>query len=131
MSEQDPLDVLLVDTREIDRRKLASLLHDRVGVDPENGEILLYPPAQEGRTIGDQVLFTLLGQRVLNLYRSELPDGLTPQELSKQTGIKGGSIRPALARLSSDGLVFKREKRYTVPSHSLNQLEERLGANDE
>lgn len=131
MSNDDPLDVLLVDHREIDRKKLASILKDRVGVDPDEEEVILYADAHDGRTIADTALFRLLGQRVLNLYRSEVPDGLTPSELSDDTGIKGGSLRPALARLADRNLVSKREGRYVVPSHALEKIRNRLGVTDD
>lgn len=131
MAEENPLDALLVDGREIDREKLASILKGRVGVDPEKGKVVMYPPAREDRTIPDQILFTLLGQRALNDYRTELPEGLTPQEISEVTGIQGSSIRPALSRLSSEGLVVKRGQRYTVPSIAFYKVEDRLGVSDE
>jgi len=129
--ETDPLDVLLIDHREIDRKKLAAILSGRVGIDRDAERVVLYSDARDGRTIPDQVLLFLLGQRVLNLYREEVPKGLTPQELSRATGIKGGSLRPSLARLADEGLVDKQEARYYVPSRALDRIAARLGVSND
>lgn len=132
MSTVDPLDALVIDTREVDRERLASILEGRVGVDPAEGTIRFRPGVKSDLTIRQVALMTLLGQQALHLLDAEQPEGLKPAEIAEIGGVQGNSLRAKLSQLVADDLVYKNgDDLYVVPDHAFDAVERELEAGDE
>jgi RecA-family ATPase len=46
------------------------------------------------------------------------PEGMTPQEISADTGIKSGTVRSALLRMARDGEITKVKGKYVLGAHT-------------
>lgn len=132
MKTADPLEALVIDTREVDRDRLASILDGRVGVDPEQGTIRFRPGVKEDLTIRQLALIALLAQQALHLLDEEHPEGLKPSVMAEVTGVQGNSLRAKLSQLAAEDLVYKNgEDRYVVPDHAFDAVERELEGSHE
>jgi len=115
MSEKaDPLLELVVDTKQINREKLAELLKGKVLLDLRSDTFLLQQEARTRSSARQVVLLSLLAEKALSLLKEGLADALSPSELTIVTGLKGGTIRPVLKRLADEGLIVRVQQGYTV-----------------
>jgi hypothetical protein len=128
MSESDPLRELVMETRRIDRQRLADLLRGRAWLDLEARTVVLDVSVRQKATVSRRIAVALLARKALSLLLDDEqePDGLTPRELETLTGAKGGSIRPALKQLAEEGAIRKVGERYTVPAHGLDLIDNLL-----
>jgi hypothetical protein len=120
--EADPLMALVVDTRQISREQLAQILKGRVLLDLQSDSFVLQPGAKARSNAGQAVLLSLLAVKALSLLKPNIPDILSPKELENVTGLRGGTIRPAVRRLSAEGLVIRRAEGYTIHSSALARV---------
>src|SRR5690554_2878862 len=106
----DPLNRLVVDTAEVNRELLASLLEDKVVIDPGKGTFSFRFGVRE--RLGNQgvVIAALLAQKALILMGASVAEPMMPRELEATTGIKGGTLRPILKKLA-DARVISRGQR--------------------
>lgn len=118
----DPLARLVVDEHEVNRELLASVLAPLMTLDPTRGSFAFRIGVRDGLQHSEVILAALLARKALVLLDADVVEPVQPKELEDLTGIKGGSLRPALRRLSHEGVVRKVEGGYTVPSHSLADI---------
>ncbi len=121
MSEQaDPLQALVVDTRQVNRDALAGILKGRVVLDLELETVNIVREARDPISARHAVLLALLGRKAMSLLKSEVVDAISPKELEEITGVKGNTIRPIVRRLADEGLIVRRPKGYTVHNAALH-----------
>lgn len=123
----NPLERLLVDSREVDAEMLATVLEPYVRIDKESREI-------RGTTVwrqlstGQKILAALLARRALAalgmIQEDEVPLG--PQALEQGTGVRGSTLRKELSRLYSDRLIQKDGSRYFVPGYGIEGAQDVL-----
>lgn len=120
MPTTDPLARLVVDQQEVDRGLLATVLQPHVALDLNREAFSFRRGSRSSLKNAQVVLVTLLARKALVLLGAEMEEPLTPKELESLTGMKGGSIRPALKTLADDGAIRRDEAgRYFVPDFAL------------
>jgi hypothetical protein len=131
---KDPLDDLFVKKEEINRELLARLLvsYVKIYVDKDTPEIVLTKETQK-LNIREKLLIYLLARKaiVFRLGEEVYTEYVSPMEIEKETGLKGGSIRPLLRQLLDERLVANdaNEKGYYVPTHAIENIVEMLEKN--
>jgi len=119
--EADPLLALVVDTKQISREQLAQILKGRVLLDLQSDSFVLQP-AKARSNARQAVLLSLLAVKALSLLKDNVPDVLSPKELEDVTGLRGGTIRPAVRRLATEGLIVRRAQGYTIHGGALARV---------
>ena len=122
------LEDLLVDRAELDRALLSALLGAYVGIDAATGGIV---PKEDWIRLGPdaKVLVYLLARKAMvALEAVELQDeGALPKEIELRTGVKGGTLRPKLVRMKSEGILAQDDaKCYFVPTHAILRAKEAI-----
>lgn len=110
----DPLQALVVDTRQISREKLAEILKGKVLLDLQTETFLLVSEARTHSTARQAVLLSLLAKKALHLLKEGIVDAMPPKDVAAATALKSNTIRPVLKRLLDDGLIVRRREGYTI-----------------
>jgi Mn-dependent DtxR family transcriptional regulator len=120
----DPLQDLFVDGAEIDRKLLASLLRDYIGIDSKT-----FKPVFKGGfhdlDAKTKLLNYLLYKKALSVTGkiSREEESEKPKEISKVTGVNYNSTRSYLSQLRTAGLVDMEEGgSYFIPGYSLPKI---------
>lgn len=112
---------LLVDREELDRKLLAEILRPYVGIDAVRQEIV---PKEDWRGLNSEAkaLVFLLARRAM-VAMPEVPlevEGALPREITAETGVKGGTLRPKLRAMAREGLLSQDSSgRYLVPTYAV------------
>ncbi len=116
----DPLQALVVDTRQVSREALASILKDKVMLDLQTASVHLVPEARAQIGPRQAVLLALLGRKALSLLKANEVDAISPKDLAEITGVKGNTVRPLLIRLVEEGLLVRRAEGYAVHNAAIH-----------
>ena len=117
---EDPLKRLVIDQAETDRELLATLLEDKVRIDPSRATFSFKANIRGALGVKKLVLTALLARKAISLLARDVGEGLTPKELEVHLGVPGNSLRPALKFLKDHGLAVQQEgSRYSVPQYVL------------
>lgn len=128
----DPLDELVADTKGVSREKLVEILRGKVNLSADGGFLILPGFRTVDRNARHIVLVALLAQLAVSLRTDGVSPALTPKDLEKATGLKGGTIRPAVKSLKGKGLVVPEGKAYAMHASALNLAQQELeGASDD
>lgn len=122
----DPLDELVANTREISREQVVAMLRGKVLLDIEARTFVISPEARARMSARGVMLVALLGQKALAL-KTGAPDVLLPKQIEALTGMKGGTVRPALRGLAEDGLVLNNGGAYSIHASSLQLVQAEMG----
>ena len=116
MSEEDPLEGLYIDKKEIDRSRLTEVLLKFVGIDKETGDPHLRKPFYSLSAKEKVICFLLYRKAKMLLGRvSEENEGLSSKEISNLTGVKYNTVRGINSRV--DLIVKKKVKGgFIIPS---------------
>ncbi len=121
------LEDLVVDSRELDRELVATVLAPYLRIDRRSGEVIPLGLWEETPT-ESRVLLYLLARRAMQALA--LPGGdaaATPVEIERATGIPGGSVRPALRRLLKSRAVARGDgASYIVPNYAMARVHQQL-----
>jgi hypothetical protein len=112
--QADPLQELVVDTRQVSREKLAELLKGRVLLDLDTESFVFVSEARARLGVRKAILVSLLAKKAVSLLKEGVVDAMSPKELAIVTREKSSSIRPALRRLAREGLIVRRPEGYAV-----------------
>ncbi|MBI1256040.1 MAG: hypothetical protein GC204_01085 [Chloroflexi bacterium] len=125
---ESPLSRLFVSNRSpVDEQALADTIASFAVISEQEGA----PPriflTEEGEnlTVREKILIVLLCRKAILLYKKEAIDkeGLSPKEIEDATNIGGGTIRPALKKLSDEHLIEQdKEGAYFVPNRTFRQV---------
>jgi hypothetical protein len=123
----NPLSRLVVDESVIDLELLAGTLEPIVRLDLRQGGFAFLQGVRQRLNTRQQVLVALLSQKALHLLDERLPEALRPQEIEASTGIRGGTLRPVLKRLS-DGQTISQDasKGYFVPAFAIEDAAQQV-----
>lgn len=122
----DPLSRLVVDQDEVNRELLAELLADKVTIDPHGGTFAFKHRVRKELRKANVILIALLARKALVLLGAEVDETVKPRELEAHTGIRGGTLRPILKKLTDEGVVLRESGEYKVPNHSLEAVTDLL-----
>lgn len=125
----DPLQELLVSSRQINRDLLASVLRPYVRIDPETQDFI---PTSEWAKLGQTqriVAYLLTRKAMVALDIALDKEAVPPRTVEGATGIRGGTLRPLLKRLVQEGVVARDQVGgYYVPNYALEAAKARLAA---
>ncbi len=121
MSNQ--LDELFVSGKEIDQELVVKILSPFLKIDLNSCTIV---PNEKWLELNNElkIILFLVARKAMK-YRGLAIDseGVLPSEVEKETGIKGGSLRPKLKQLLEQRIISKTDGgRYIVPNYSLTKI---------
>ena len=122
----DSLGDLVVDEGELDQGLLTSVLTPYVRIAKQTGRPVFtagYSPLSES----DKILVYLLARKAA-VRLGLLGDGeeASPKEISTETGVKYGTVKPTEVELAKRGLLASRDGRYQVPNHAVFRVKGRF-----
>jgi DNA-binding MarR family transcriptional regulator len=123
--EQLSFDDLLIDEEEASETLLTETLIDYIRIGDESGN-LVPQDAYEALTNQEKIVVTLLAQHALEGLDMADEQWLTPSEISNRSGIKKGSVYPAVRELDDAGVIESDDGAYRVPTHSLETAKQHL-----
>jgi len=119
----DELESLLVSGKEIDKKLVAEILSPYLRIDKETCDIR---PLKTwgGLKAYIKILLYLLARKAMIALDLDLPEeSASATEIMQNTGLKKGTVNPALRGLFGDGVVGQtKERRYYIPNHALEQV---------
>lgn len=125
-TQSDPLMRLVVNQIGVNRELLATILEDKVRLDPKAGVFSFKPDVRVRLGNRRTVITALLAQKALHLLAGENSECLMPRVLETLTGIRGNTLRPILKQLTDAGLVVRYSKGYTVPGAVIEDVAREL-----
>jgi len=105
----DPLKSLLLDGKEVDRARLAQGLADILGVDQNDGRLVL-KPGFNALSTRHRVLAYLLGVKASHLLGLAEREDVANKEIIESTGMPPGTVNPKISELRDARLVTKTDK---------------------
>lgn len=130
MSEDSPLEDVLVDDEELNEVLLSNTVSKYAKVGSESGRLVPEDPYRNLPSKGKLVV-GLLAQKVrfeLDLVEQEW---LTPTELADLTGVKKGTVYPAVRDLADLGIAESNDGSYRIPTVKINAAKEFLAEETE
>lgn len=126
MSEnQTTFEDLLIDEEEVSETLLTETLIDYIRIGDESGSIVPQD-AYEDLTNREQVVVVLLAQHALEGLDMADEQWLTPSQIAERSGIKKGSVYPAVRELDDADIVENDDGSYRIPTHSLESAKRHL-----
>jgi hypothetical protein len=124
----DELESLVVSGKDIDRKLVAQILSPYVKLDKDACNIR---PQEGWDTLKayKKILVYLLSRKAMVALEFGLPaEGAAAGEVAKDTGIKTGTVNPALRGLLDDDRLIDQGKdgRYFIPSHAIERVKAML-----
>lgn len=123
----DELESLIVSGTELDRKLVATVLAPYVRLDHDNNAIR---PEEKwrGLKVDQKVLVVLLSHKAMAALGFDIPDeAMAPKEVVFESGLKPGTVNPALRRMLDDRLVAQADnRRYFIPNHAIRKVADML-----
>lgn len=117
------LEALFVSGKEIDEGLLLKILSPFLRIDQDSSSIL---PNEQWLKVSNEakIILFLVARKAMRVRGLSIDnEGASPSEIEKETGLKGGSIRPRLKSLFEQKIVNRTEDgRYFVPNYSLVRI---------
>ena len=123
----DPLESLLVDAADVDRKAIAGSLRDRITIDAASGSLHL---AQGFAALKSQqkVMALLLGQKAARLLKKADNSSLSVTQIVERSGLPSGTVAPGVRQLKTQHLISQDEdKSYFVADAQVSRAIEFLG----
>lgn len=129
--KQSKLNDLLINEEELNEELLFEVLSDYIRIGSESGSLVTQSQFRELNS-RRKVLVVLLSQKArteLDLADSEW---MTPTEISEISGMKKGTVYPAVRELSEEYNIAESEDgNYRVPSHNLHKARDFIRGDDQ
>jgi hypothetical protein len=126
----DELESLLVSGKEIDKKLVTEILSPYLRIDKETSNI------RPLSTWGDvkayvKILLYLVARKAMVALGLNLPEeSASATEIMQNTGLKKGTVNPALRGLFDDRVVEQtKERRYYIPNHALERVKAMITGN--
>ena len=120
---KDELENLLVDGKELDRKLVAEILSPYLRIDRETLDIR---PRDTWDSLKShiKILLYLLARKAMIALDLNLPEeSASATEIMYKTGLKKGTVNPALRELFEVGAVEQTEKRrYLIPNYAIEKV---------
>lgn len=112
-----------MDEEQLNEELLFGILSDYIRIGSESGS-LVPQSAFEELTAKQQTTVVLLAQKArYELNRAET-EWLTPTEISEESGIKSGTVFPAVRDLEDDDIIVSEDGKYQIPPYNFTRAEE-------
>lgn len=125
MSEKTQLEDLLIDEQQLNEELLADTVGEYANIGENSGDLI---PNESYNNLGskEKVIVTLLAQKAkfeLDMVENEW---LAPSEISALSGVKKGTVYPAVRDLAAEGIVRDEDGEYVISSAKISKAKERL-----
>jgi hypothetical protein len=122
------LNELLVDREELDRGLLAETLLPLIGIDRNTLDVVPKPGWNALSAEGKIIVYLLARKAMVAMPDLSLDvEGALPQEIERNTGVRGGTLRPRLREMLADALLAQDSAgRYFVPVHAVLRARESI-----
>ncbi len=128
MSDQSSLEDLLVDEEQLNEELLANTVGEYVNIGKDSGD-LIPDEAYNDLTAREKVVVALLAQKARSELDMAEEEWLSPSDLSELSGVKKGTIYPAVRDLADDGVARDKDGEYMIPSVKVEEAKEYLADN--
>lgn len=126
MTEQSSLEDLLVDEEQLNEELLANTVGEYVNIGKDSGD-LIPEEAYNDLQSKEKIVVALLAQKARFELDMAEEEWLTPSELNELTGVKKGTIYPAVRDLANDeGIVRDEDGAYMIPSVKVEEAKQYL-----
>ena len=122
---QTTFEDLLIDEEEVSETLLSETLIEYIRIGDESGSIVPQD-AYEDLTNREKVVVILLAQHALEGLDMADEQWLTPSQIAERSGIKKGSVYPAVRELDDADIVENDDGSYRIPTHSLETAKRHL-----
>ena len=125
------LDELVVSRGELDRDLVATVLGPFVRLDGDRKGVVLLP-AWENLKNDYKILVFLVARKAMLALEWVGDDAVSPRDVTRETGLPGGSVRPGLLRLVNSRLAAHGDSGgYMIPNWAMNQVKSVLAQGEE
>lgn len=117
----DPLDDIFTNEQEVDPKMLAEILRPFVKINVESNAVIF---TEEGFSlpVTHKVLLFLVVRKALKFRNKVDLEEVSPAEIISETGLKTGSVHPALKFLREKGLVMSKNGKYFLANYQLIKI---------
>ncbi|MCO8254527.1 hypothetical protein NKF26_12010 [Haladaptatus sp. AB618] len=128
--KQAKFEDLLVDEEEINEDLLVNTVSTYTKIGSESGE-LVPQKAYQALTAKEKIAVVLLAQKAR--YELEMVDEewLSPTEIANLSGIKSGTVFPAVRGLEEDNYAQNDDGSYRIPTVNIEKTKQFLEGDDE
>lgn len=123
MTQQKPLDDLLVDEDDFNESMLTDVLAPFVGIGDTSGTLIPTAKFEELSAAAQTAVVLLARKATYELGLSE-EEGATPLDISKISGINHNTVKTAVRDLDEMNLVANDGGEYTVPTYNYDKAKE-------
>ena len=119
----DELESLLVSGKEIDRKLVAEILSPYLKIDKETCDIRPLSSWSDLKANIRILLYLIARKAMVALGLPLSEERASATEIMQKTGMKKGTVNPALRVLSQDRIIQQNEDRkYYVPNHAIERV---------
>lgn len=118
-----PLDDLVVDEAEFSEEMLETTLEPFVRFTKGDGSLVLQPSVAE-LTSKQQITVILLAQMAKKALDLADTEWIAPADIADESGIKAGTIYPAVRALAEQGIVEGKDGEYRIPPYGIEIAKE-------
>jgi len=117
------LESLLVDGSELDKKLVAEVLSPYLRIDERTCSIRPEAAWNDLKAYLKIVLYLLARKAMVALGLDLKEESAAAVEIMKETGLKKGTVNPALRMLYDDRVVEQTEgRRYYIPNHAIGKI---------
>ncbi len=127
---EDPLEQLFIRTEQVEqeqRAELATMILPYAGFNPETGQVYFKPTFEELNAKRKIIIYLLCRLALSALPNPPVSKYAAPIEVTKETGLPGGTIRPKLIQLVDEKVVTKSGEGYSILPTHLHRAKQALG----
>jgi DNA-binding MarR family transcriptional regulator len=123
----DELESLVVSGKDIDRKLIAQVLSPYVKLDKDDCNVR---PVEGWNKLKayEKIVVYILSRKAMAALNFNIPsEGASASEVARDTGLKTGTVNPALRELLDDRLVDQgKDGRYFIPNHAIEKIKAML-----
>lgn len=128
MKEDSPLQSVLVNEAELNEELLANTVTQYTKIGNESGSLVPQSEFNELDARG-KLMVALLAEKARHALELVDDEWLTPSEIADMTGVKKGTVYPAIRDLARLGLLQDEDGEYRVPTVKLEEAKRYLEEN--
>jgi len=119
----DELESLLVSGKEVDKKLVSEILEPYLRIDKETCEIRPLSSWSDLKANIKIILYLIARKAMVALGLSLSEERASATEIMQKTGMKKGTVNPALRNLFEDRVIEQSEDRkYYIPNHALEKV---------
>ncbi|MBU7047660.1 MAG: hypothetical protein HXS54_14595 [Theionarchaea archaeon] len=122
---KSPLDELFIERQEVDENILRNILIRFVKIERESTSII---PTSDYDKLKEKekILVYLLSRKAMKICNLIENESGSPSEISKVSGVKIGTVLPAVRSYYKKGMLSRNKNGYFIPNHALEKVAEVL-----